>query len=189
MPKNKFFIYLASQSPRRKEILSKMKIPFRVVKSDYVEKKIPDAGPEQTVMWHACQKARRAKVPAGARFVLGADTVVVYEEHILGKPKNLKEAAKMLSMLSGKEHFVLTGISIVDHEMHSIETGYSRTKVKFKKLTPKAIQDYMKKVHVLDKAGSYAIQEGPKIVSKIEGSHSNVVGLPMELLRTMLKEL
>ncbi|MBI4971007.1 MAG: Maf family protein [Candidatus Omnitrophica bacterium] len=120
---------------------------------------------------------------------MGADTVVVFKEHILGKPKNKKDAVRMLTILSGRTHSVFTGVSILDRKHHSLITGYARTDVFFKKLSAKAILDYIEKVHVLDKAGAYAIQEGPKIAANIKGSYSNVVGLPTELLRSMLKEI
>ncbi len=186
--KKEEIIYLASQSPRRKELLGKMKLSFCVVSSNYHEKKIPEAGAEQTAMWHACQKARNAKIPLGARLVLGADTLVVLEDQIMGKPKNLKEAERMLAQLSGKCHYVVTGVSLIDHATHVILTGYTRTAVYFKKLSSKAIKEYFKKVNPLDKAGGYAIQEGPKLVRKIEGSYTNVIGLPVELVKQLLKD-
>ncbi len=182
-------IYLASQSPRRREILKEMRVPFRVVPSVYEEKIVSNMSPDQLAMWHAASKARYAQAPKQARFVLGADTIVVMDEHILGKPESMEHARRMLGLLSGKAHFVLTAISIFDHKTHSILTGCAVTKVFFKKLSGKDISNYLAKVNPLDKAGAYAIQEGPKIVKKIEGSYSNVVGLPKELLRELLKDL
>lgn len=185
----KQIFYLASSSPRRRDILKKMRIPFQVVRTLYHEKKIPNAPPEKLVMWHAASKARKAVIPRGVRFVIGADTVVVYKGEILGKPRNQKDAIRMLNMLSGDHHYVFTGMSIIDHQTHDILTGCAITKVHFKKLSDKAILDYFKKVNPLDKAGAYAIQEGPKIVRKIEGSYSNVVGFPVELFRKMMKDI
>lgn len=181
-------IYLASRSPRRQEILAKMKIPFRVVPSRYREEHLPGVEPEKLVLWHACQKARGARVPRNGRFVLGADTLVFLGDRILGKPKDKKQARRMLVMLSGKAHKVITGVSLLDRKTHSIFTGFEKTKVYFRRLSARDIRDYLARVKTLDKAGAYAIQEGHEIIRRIEGSWSNVVGLPIKLVKQMLKE-
>lgn len=180
-------ITLASQSVRRRQILKKMGIRFRVISSPYHERKLPGLSPRELVIHHAVQKAKRAKsVKRGV--VLGADTLVFLGRKILGKPKSRREAVRMLKMLSGKPHFVYTGIALLLRPENKILAGFSKTKVEFKKLSPREIEAYFSRVNPLDKAGAYAIQEGPRIVKKIYGSYSNVVGLPRELVKNLLKQ-
>jgi septum formation protein len=189
MSLKKTMIYLASQSPRRKEILRKLGIPFRVAESSYREKKIPGAPPEELVLKHALGKAVQARVLNKKRWVLGADTIVYCERKILGKPKSMKDAFRMIQMLSGKSHEVYTGIVLLQASSGKIYSGLAVTKVFFKKLKAENIHEYFQTMNPLDKAGAYAIQEGMVIVKKIEGSYTNVVGLPAELLTLMLKNI
>ncbi len=186
MPK-KPFLFLASQSPRRKEILKKLKIPFRVVDSGYEETFPKGVSPRDLVLRHAIGKAKAAAVKARVGLVLGADTLVARKGKILGKPKDLNDARKTLLFLSGKSHEVYTGVAIADLATKKIRSGVMKTKVYFKKLSAAAIESYLRRVKVLDKAGSYGIQEKPSIVKKIEGSYSNVVGLPEELVKKLLR--
>jgi len=181
-------IYLASQSPRRQEILKSMELIFCVVKSSYQEKKIRGAGPRKLTVVHAVGKVQQAQVTPGARFILGADTVVVFGKKIFTKPKNKKQAFKMLSQLSGKWHSVFTGVALLDRQTNKIRKACVCTKVLFRELSSTQILKYMKRVNPLDKAGGYAIQKKPRIVEKISGSYTNVVGLPVETFREMLKE-
>ena len=186
--KLKSLIYLASQSPRRKEILKAMEIPFRVVKSSYHEKFVRKA-PRRLVMDHAIGKAKKAKTPAKTGWVLGADTIVYCKGKVLGKPKTIPEAHKMLRRISGRVHEVYTGMALCDLKTGRLLSGCEKTKVFIKKLSAAQIQNYCRKVPPLDKAGAYAIQMRPKIVRKIQGSYSNVVGLPKRLLRKMIREI
>ena len=188
MAKKKFVLYLASVSPRRREILRKMKIPFRQVKSLYREKNIPKLSPEELVLRHAAGKAKRAVTPSKG-LVLGADTLVGCYNRIFGKPKNHREAFEMLKTLSGRAHWVYTGVALWDQRTKKIATGTAKTKVIFHKFSDEEILNYMKHVHSFDKAGAYAIQEKPRIVKRIAGSYSNVMGLPRTLLRKMLRKL
>ena len=180
-------LYLASQSSRRRMILKKMKISFRVVKSAYVERIIPGVSPAKLVRIHAQGKARKARLPAGARFVLGADTVVVFRGRVLGKPRHREEAVRMLTALQGRNHWVYTGVALRDRMTGRERTRICRTKVLMKKMTAPAISNYLRCVNPLDKAGSYGIQEGPRIIRKVEGSYTNVVGLPVETLGRLLR--
>jgi septum formation protein len=189
MPLKKNMIYLASQSPRRKEILRKLGIPFRVAASSYHEKRIPGASPEELVLKHALGKAVQARVPNKKRWILGADTIVYCKRKILGKPKSMKDAFKMIQMLSGKGHEVYTGMVLLQPSSGEIYSGLAVTKVFFKKLKAQNIREYFQTMNPLDKAGAYAIQEGAAVVKKIEGSYTNVVGLPAELLQHMLKNI
>ncbi len=164
-----------------------MRIPFRQVKSLYREEKIPGLSPEELALRHAVGKAKRALAPRKG-LVLGADTIVWRCHRIFGKPKNHREAFQMLKTLSGKTHWVYTGAALWDQRTKRIATGVAKTKVVFHKFSDAEILDYMKRVHSFDKAGAYAIQENPRIVRRISGSHSNVMGLPRKLVRKMLKE-
>lgn len=182
-------IYLASQSPRRKEIMRELGISFRVVASSYHEKRIPGISPEELVLRHAWGKAVQARIPNKKRWVLGADTIVSCKDTVLGKPKSMKDAFRMIQMLSGKSHEVYTGMVLFQPSSGKICTGVAVTKVYFKKLKTQDICKYFQTMNPLDKAGAYAIQEGAAIVEKIEGSYTNVVGLPTELLKLILKNI
>ncbi len=181
-------LYLASASPRRREILRKMKIPFRVVKSRYREEHHSQLLPRKLVLRHAAGKARRAIVPQAAQWVLGADTIVYVGGKILGKPKTEKDAFEMLLLLSGRAHEVYTGVALWDRKRQKITKAVSKTRVYIKGLSKKEIKGYIRKVNSLDKAGAYAIQMRPRIVKKIKGSYSNVIGLPEEVVRKMMEE-
>ncbi len=182
-------IYLASKSKRRRELLAQAKIPFRIISSGFEEHTIP-GNPILTVMTNALGKATYAKVKADKGIILGADTIVYLKNKILGKPKNKKDAAKMLSNLSGTKHKVYTGVALFDLESKSWKQFCVESKVRMKKLSRKEIKQYISKVNPLDKAGGYAIQEhGDKLIQKITGSYTNVVGLPMEALKKALKEI
>lgn len=178
-------IYLASQSPRRKEILRQMKIKFRVVPSKYQEKPEKTV-PSKLVLKHAIGKAKGAVVPSANGLVIGSDTLVYASGRILGKPKSVKEAVKMLNLLSGKRHYVYTGIAVLDLATGKLRSGFDKTKVFVKKLNAEEITAYIPKVNSLDKAGAYAIQIQPYIVTRTEGSYTNIVGLPKELLKKLL---
>lgn len=176
-------IYLASQSPRRKELLRKAGIPFRVVKSNYKEKIYPRLSPSRTAMLNARGKARAARVPEGKGIVIGADTFIYLRGEIIGKPRNPAHARKMLKKLSGKEHAVYTGLALRDLKSGKIKTSYGKSIVAFKNLSEADIRSYVRRRKPLDKAGAYAVQEdGHKLIRSIRGSVSNVIGLPMELL-------
>ena len=181
-------IYLASQSPRRSEILKNLRIPFRVVRSAYTEKNSRKINPEILVLEHAWGKVSHAHVPKKARFVLGSDTIVYCQDQILGKPRSLSEAKRMLKMLSGREHRVFTGIVLGDLKTDSYGCGVAETQVYMDVLSEGRIQEYFSEVSPWDKAGSYAIQEGPRIVKRIRGSYTNVVGFPVELLKLLLED-
>ena len=181
-------LYLASASPRRREILKKMKVPFRVVKSRYREEHHSHLSPRSLVLRHAAGKARQAIGVPGGQWTLGADTLVYCRGKILGKPKTEKEALGMLSLLSGKAHDVYTGVALWDRSTGKIKQAVSKTRVFVKKLSEKEMRKYIHKINSFDKAGAYAIQMRPKIVTKIKGSYSNVIGLPEEAVRKLLQD-
>lgn len=180
-------IVLASSSPRRREILERFNIDFEIIKSDIDEKTSSDEDPIQVVMSLAFQKAEDItnKIDFDA-IIIAADTVV-YMDRILGKPKNEKDAYRMLKSLSGKEHYVITGIAIVDTNLGKKIIDYEITKVKFRELQPEKINRYIETGEFKDKAGAYGIQGyGEILVDWIEGSYSNVVGLPIVKLDKLL---
>ncbi|OGX11872.1 MAG: septum formation protein Maf [Omnitrophica bacterium RIFOXYB12_FULL_50_7] len=189
MPRRRWIFYLASQSFRRHELLRDLKVPFKVVPSAYRERWCRKTAPEVLCVRHAAGKVRHAVFPKAARFVLGGDTIVWHHGRGLGKPKSRAEALRMLRGLVGKKHAVYTGLAIWDRKIGRVLTGCAKTDVWMKPVVEAWLQNYVDTIHPFDKAGAYAIQAKLKIVRKIQGSYSNVVGLPKELLRKMLKEL
>ena len=182
-------IILASKSPRRKQLLKKVVSKFEIVESKVKEFDWKNKTYSQNATWNAYRKAKKVSEKFPDRLVLGADTIVILKAQILGKPKNLKDAKRMLGSLSGQAHEVITGVCLLQADPKIRVEFYDLTKVKMKKLTLQDIDNYVKKVHVLDKAGSYGIQENPKIIQSIQGSYSNVMGLPVEKLRMELRKL
>jgi septum formation protein len=166
-----------------------MRIPSKVVRSDYQERWCRKTAPEVLCVRHAIGKAQKAILPRIARFVLGGDTIVWHGGHGLGKPKTRAEALRMLRRLAGKKHEVYTGLALWDRTTGRVLTGCAKTEVIMKTVPESWLQHYVETIHPFDKAGAYAIQAQPKIVRRIKGSYSNVVGLPKELLRKMLKEI
>ena len=181
-------LYLASQSPRRRELLKRFGRPFQVVRSHHRETIRQLSTPSQNAMRNAKGKALRAQLPSNARgIVIGADTFLWFRGRAIGKPKTFAQARRIVGALAGRSHWVYTGICVRDAQTGRTRVGFAKSKVTFRRLTPQAIAKYVVRVHALDKAGGYAVQEdGGELIAKIEGSRTNVIGLPMELL---LKEL
>ena len=180
-------IVLASQSPRRSEILRQAGIPFAVKPANVDETARPGESPEDYVKRVARDKAMAAGAAPGET-VLGGDTVGVVDGAILGKPANSADAVRMLGLLAGREHRVLTGICLQrDAEM---VIDCASTRVWFRPLTPEEITGYIASGEPMDKAGAYAIQGlGSKFIERIEGSYTNVVGLPIELVQQILRKM
>lgn len=185
------FLYLASQSARRSDILREMALPFEVVRSRYREDLRSSLKPEELVVLHALGKAEEAELPERRRkpgcLILGADTIVYFNGRSLGKPHSYHKAALQLGRMAGRTHYVYTGIALVDPLTGRSVSGFSCTKVRFRRWGKKKIESYVREIKALDKAGGYAIQSEPCIVASYEGSLTNVIGLPKELLRSMLK--
>ena len=178
-------IILASTSPRRRELLTLAGVKFEVLALN-VDESVPEGTPpEYAVEMTARKKAMAIAERHGRSIVIGADTVVVCDGKILGKPKSKKEAVEMLKMLSGREHLVMTGVCIA----HGGETEIYHvvTKVKFYELSSKDINEYVNTGEPMDKAGAYGIQDGVP-TEYVRGSFDNVVGLPTELLERILKQ-
>lgn len=192
-------IYLASRSPRRRELLKQIGVPFELLLlredlrrgADVDETPLPDESPGVYVL-----RVAGAKVTAAARQIafrglpqkpaLAADTTVVFDDRILGKPLNAGDATRMLRALSGREHQVLTAVALALREQ--IETQISVSSVWFHELTDADIRRYVATGEPLDRAGSYAIQgEGAHLIDRIEGSYTNVIGLPVPEVLTWLE--
>jgi len=179
-------LILASESPRRREILRSANLDFAVVPAP-VEELMTGPDPAGLPEENARRKAAWvfAKYPDCA--VIGADTVIMFEGQIIGKPRDLDDAFAILSRLAGKHHQVLTGVAVLAPGMQNYFTVTSD--IVFKPYDPSVIRRYLQKVHVLDKAGAYAIQEhGEMLIERIEGDRNNVVGLPLDAVLKVLNE-
>lgn len=184
-------LILASGSPRRQEILRNAGFDFEVRPSSVNEDPLPGEAPEAMVMRLAQQKALHTApdAPPGS-IVLGADTTVFVDGEILAKPLDATDAARMLRLLSGRVHAVLTGVSIVESPGRVVASGCERTEVRFRALTETDIRDYVASGEPFDKAGAYAIQgRASRFVTRIEGCYFNVMGLPVALVDTLLAPL
>lgn len=182
-------VILASNSPRRKELLRQIGVAFLSDPADVDERVLPGETPEGYAVRVALDKARVAAARAGTGIVIAADTIVVRGGTVLGKPVDAADAVRMLSMLAGGMHEVMTGVAVMDATTGKLLTRVAVTRVWFRSLTPEEVAAYVSTNEPLDKAGAYGIQEkGALLVEKIEGCYFNVVGLPLSILREMLKE-
>jgi septum formation protein len=182
-------IILASNSPRRKELLTQIGLSFTVAPADADESVLPGESPEAYAVRVALDKARIAAKRAGEGIIIAADTIVAVGDAILGKPSDAADASRMLAELSGREHQVITGLAVVDAATGRSAVRTSATRVCFRELTEQEISAYVATGEPLDKAGAYGIQErGALLVERIEGCYSNVVGLPLSLLGEMLRD-
>ena len=176
-------LILASQSPRRKELLSRLVKDFNILTDDSEELLIKGEAPEATVQRLAKEKTEHDAL------ILAADTVVVLEDVILGKPKDEADAFAMLTRLSGRWHRVLTGIAVLDTQTGTCRTEVEETKVEFRQLSETEIRRYIATGEPMDKAGAYGIQDkGALLVKGIQGDYFNVVGLPLCRLGILLQE-
>jgi septum formation protein len=182
-------IVLASASPRRKELLEQCGIKPEIIASDIDERISNNHTPEEITMSLSFQKAMEVALRIGEGLVIGADTVVVLDDEILGKPLDEEEAFSMLRRLSGKCHRVITGFSIIDAEGTERVVDYETTNVYFRSLSDQEISGYISTGECDDKAGAYGIQgKGALLVEKIEGCYFNVMGLPISKLNHSLKK-
>ena len=178
-------ILLASGSPRRRELLSGMGLQFDICKPCFDEDSVKGFSPDVTVEKLSLGKATSAACEN--TLVIGSDTVVALDDVILGKPTDEKDAFNMLKMLSGRTHFVYTGVALVGGGKSIV--FHEKTAVHFKELTDDEIIAYVKSGEPMDKSGAYGIQgKGCLFVEKIEGDYLNVVGLPVVKLAKILKE-
>jgi septum formation protein len=200
-------LILASSSPRRQELLREIGIPFQVHAANINEDQIAGEAPIDYALRLAREKAQAVAAQYPQSYVLGADTIVVLNGEVLGKPKDHADAARMLRLLSGRAHEVTTAVSLIAPSTFSpstvpsgtvvpftvvpgtlAETRASTTKVYFRAIAEAEIQQYVAGGEPMDKAGAYAIQGGAsRWTDRIEGEFSNVVGLPLSLVTEMLK--
>lgn len=182
-------IILASASPRRKEILGNTKLKFSIIKSDIDEVIYEGESPTQAVMRLAFEKCMDIASKHEQDLVIGADTIVVLDDKILGKPKDEKEAYDMIKSLSNNTHQVITGIGLINLGNNKKVIDYVVSNVKFKDLSEEDIIDYINTKESLDKAGAYGIQGyGAMLVEEIRGDYFNIVGLPISRLSDLLKK-
>ncbi|MEF9990798.1 MAG: Maf family protein [Romboutsia sp.] len=182
-------IILASASPRRKEILGNTNVKFTVIKSEIDEVILDNETPKQVVMRLAFEKCMDIASTHEKDLVIGADTIVVLSDTILGKPKDNEEAYDMIKALSNKTHQVITGISLINLDANKKIIDYVVSNVKFKDLSEADIKDYIQTNESLDKAGAYGIQGfGALLVEEIQGDYFNIVGLPISKINDLLKQ-
>ncbi len=180
-------LILASSSPRRQELLRDAGFLFEVHPAHVPEERAAGESPLQYACRLAREKAQAVARDFPGRYVLGADTVVVVEDQVLEKPRDAQDAARMLHLLSGKGHQVITAVSLVRPEGNS-DTRTSTTQVYFREVAEEEIVRYVSSGEPMDKAGAYAIQGGAaQWIQRIEGEYSNVVGLPLSLVKEMLR--
>jgi len=183
-------IILASASPRRERLLRELGLRFLVVCPDGIEELAGGAAPDVVAMQNAQRKARAIAGRHPHSIVIGADTIVVLDGQIFGKPRDRDDARRMLSQLAGHRHEVITGVCLVHRSLDTELVFADTTRVWMRSLEPAQIAEYHGKIDPLDKAGAYAIQEhGEGIVERIEGSYNNVMGLPTERLQATLERL
>jgi len=181
-------LILASASPRRLELLSRLPFKFTVVPSEAAEVHNEQLTAREVCMVNAYRKARYVAKRYPDHLVLGADTLVSLGTRLFGKPASVAQAQTMLAQLQGRTHEVVTGVCLIHLRSHHTRVFAETTWVTFKDLPDAVIKDYVQRVQTLDKAGAYAIQEfGDMLVAHVDGSYDNVVGLPTESLQRELR--
>jgi septum formation protein len=187
-PQRRPQLVLASGSPRRRKLLADAGFEYLVVVPEISEVISAEITLREATSWNALRKGLAVARLRPNDIVLAADTLVALDGHVLGKPANRADAARILRLLSGRTHEVTTGVFVAHLRAGRSETFCVTSQVAFKKLSDRMIQDYLARIDPLDKAGGYAAQgKGRMIISQISGSRSNVIGLPLEKTRTALK--
>lgn len=184
MIKTKLPIYLASKSPRRRKLLRQINLKFKVIDLHFHEKMNNGEHPVFLVKRLSIEKLNAALLKIKRGIIITADTIVVIDNHILGKPKSKSDARRILKKLSGRTHYVYTGYSIFNTETSKMITDFEKTAVTFRKLSDTEIDDYIATGSPMDKAGAYGIQDdfGAVFIERIDGCYYNVVGLPLAKL-------
>ena len=184
-------VYLASKSPRRKKLLSQLNIKFKVIDIHINEENKNGESPAGMVKRLSKEKLAKAREKINDGVIITADTIVVIDNKILGKPKNKKDAENILKKLSGRTHTVYTGYSVFNCRNNKFITSYEKTSVTFRKLEQDEIKNYIASGTPMDKAGAYGIQDdfGAVFIKKITGDYYNVVGLPLSSLYNSLKKI
>jgi len=185
MPKKR--LILASNSPRRIVLLKSLGYHFDIVPHDIEECILGNVLPMELVQNLAFLKATDVARRVSNAIIISADTVIVHKKSILGKPKDVSDAKRILSILSDSEHDIISGVCVMEMPSRKKMLRIERTHIKMKSMEDEEIDRYILTGEAMDKAGAYAIQgEGRKYIEKIDGSYSNAVGLPLELLQEML---
>jgi len=181
-------IFLASKSPRRRKLLKQLGLNFKSFSIELEEKIHRGEKPSVSVKRLSLEKLTKAKSLIKQGIIITADTIVVLDGKVIGKPESKKKAEAYLKKLSGRVHTVYTGFSVYNSVSQKVITGYEKTKVKFRRLNKNEIKDYVKSGSPMDKAGAYGIQDdfGAVFVERINGCYYNVVGLPLTKLYTAL---
>lgn len=184
MIKTNLPIYLASKSPRRRKLLKQLNLKFRTLDLHFNEKLNDGEHPEFTVKRLSIEKLNKALLIIKKGIVITADTIVVIDNIVLGKPKNKIDAKRILKKLSGRSHIVYTGYTIFNSSNNKVITDFEKTFVTFRKLSDDEINGYILTGSPMDKAGAYGIQDdfGAVFIEKINGCYYNVVGLPLAKL-------
>lgn len=181
-------LILASTSPRRRQLLEQIGLPFRIVAAGVPEAPSRGRHPIAGVMGVANRKAAEVARRQSVGLILGADTVVLLGGELLGKPAGPQEAYTMLAKLQGRRHEVITGVALRDAATGKCLLGYEVTEVQMRALTPEVMVNYVATGEPLDKAGAYGIQgRGALLIERIEGCYYNVVGLPLVRVAAMLE--
>ncbi|MGE5353562.1 MAG: Maf family protein [Acidobacteriota bacterium] len=191
MIKTNLPIFLASKSPRRKHLLELLNLKFETFSVDLNEEILDGEHPVKTVKRLSEQKLTEARKRISDGIIITADTIVVLEGEIIGKPKDEADAERILKSLSGKTHAVYTGFAVCNTERNVTLIEYEKTLVTFRHLEKEEILDYIKSGSPMDKAGAYGIQDdfGAVFVRRIDGCYYNVVGLPLTRLYDTLKRV
>jgi septum formation protein len=184
---NELKLVLASASPRREEILKKLNLKFTIVPSKINEEEFTESDPVELVKKLALEKAKSVSELVEEAIVIAADTVVVYNNKILGKPEDEADAKEILSYLSSNQHQVITGVAVLNSQTKESHVDHNITDVKMMTMTEKEIDNYIETGEPMGKAGSYAIQGyGGLFVEEIKGSYHSVMGLPIHQLAKLL---
>ncbi|OGY83269.1 MAG: septum formation protein Maf [Candidatus Kerfeldbacteria bacterium RIFCSPHIGHO2_12_FULL_48_17] len=182
-------IILASASANRKQLLEQIGVEFEVQASNYEEDMTLDMKPTKLAEFLSLGKARDVASQYKNAIIIAADTFIVYKRQLIGKPKDRKDAARIMQLLSGQTHQVITGFTVIDTATGQTHTQSVTSKMTFRKIAPREIKAYVARADVLTKAGAYAIQKEAVIfVEKIDGSLSCVIGLPLTELIDVLKK-
>lgn len=183
-------IILASTSPQRKELLSKLNIPFMIVAPKYEEDMTLNLPPIELAKTLSYGKAKSITDNYPDAIIISADSFVIFNNQPMGKPKSKQQAKEMLKQLSGKKHIIITGLTVIDTTRNIIISESNESTVYFRQLTNSEIDKYIKTKEPLDKAGAYAIQGlGSIFIEKFEGDFFGAVGLPLKRLCEILSEL
>jgi len=181
-------IVLASASPRRRQLLAEHGYPFTVVPADIEEITPPHLTPGEIALWNARAKARTIAGRRPADIVLGVDTLVAFNGKVFGKPRDFDEAFAMVSELNGRSHEVFSGVCLIRASTREEQNFTEVTRVHFRRLKAPQLRAYLARIGPLDKAGAYAAQDDRgEIIDRVDGSFTNVIGLPMETLVETLK--